>query len=166
VTAALSISGLRDNGFVFAGFPPIRSKDRKLWLEWLSTLDGLPAIFFEAPHRLDRTLSDLHLYLGERPISVARELTKLHEEWVTGAIPAISGALTTRKGEFVVLVHPSRKADDAPVVVSDERVALVFGEMTQNVSSRREAIRRTADRLGMPARDVFAALERARRSPE
>ena len=80
VVAAISASGVATNGFTFLGFPPIRLKDRKQWLA--DAVEGSKhrlVAFFEAPHRLEKTLAELSL-LVNRPIIIARELTKLHEE--------------------------------------------------------------------------------------
>ena len=83
VVAAISASGVATNGFTFLGFPPIRLKDRKKWMA--DAVEGSRhrlVAFFEAPHRLRKTLGELSL-LVDRPIIIARELTKLHEEIVT-----------------------------------------------------------------------------------
>ena len=76
--AALSASGLQAEQFLFVGFPPIKSKDRKLWFSSLAEQD-VTTIVYEAPHRIRQTLSDLLESLGDRRIAVGRELTKAHE---------------------------------------------------------------------------------------
>ena len=78
--AALSSSGLPTREFVFVGFPPVRSKDRKGWFVALAAQTRVAALF-EAPHRIRRTLGDLAGAMGgHHVIAVARELTKAHEE--------------------------------------------------------------------------------------
>src|SRR5215204_4173550 len=80
VVAAISASGVSSRGFTFLGFPPIRSKDRKIWFDALSAAcKARLVVFFEAPHKIQKTLSELAVSV-DRPIIVARELTKLHEE--------------------------------------------------------------------------------------
>ena len=107
VMAALSSSGLQTQEFVFLGFPPTRSKDRKEWFADLASQTRL-AVFFEAPHRIRRTLSDLEAQLGrEREIAVGRELTKAHEELVVWPIYQLIEYFSEPKGEFTVLVPPA-----------------------------------------------------------
>ena len=76
VLAALAASGYPADEFVFAGFAPSRSKDRKQWLERLAR-DPRAIVFFETPHRIIKTLSEMADILGDRPITIARELTKV-----------------------------------------------------------------------------------------
>src|SRR6186997_1974786 len=84
VAAAISASGISSQGFTFLGFPPIRLKDRKIWLAQLSEASKHRlVVFFEAPHKVRKTLGEL-VILVNRPIIVARELTKIHEEFVSG----------------------------------------------------------------------------------
>lgn len=189
VTAALSASGLNLQRFAFAGFPPVRSKDRKLWFRWVQSLQETPVVCFEAPHRIRKTLSELRSVFVKRQIILVRELTKVHEEWI------LDDAEPVPRGEFVILIgqtienghgacimpssdsdsterrstsevtpgpdHPGSEVADE---VTDEQIAAVFGEMTENAAygSRRSAVRAVADRLGLTSRIVYAALERAK----
>ena len=104
VTAALSVSGLPTDHFYFEGFLPPK-KGRRTRFE---LLESLPAtiVIFESPHKVLRTLSDIHNYWGNRIISVCRELTKIFEESFLGTVEdAESYFLKSKpKGEFVVLV--------------------------------------------------------------
>ena len=88
--ATLAVSGFGVDEFTFLGFPPVRSKDRKLWFARAASARGL-VIFYEAPHRIRRTLEELLSIIGDVSIAVGRELTKKHEELVRG--PISSGAL-------------------------------------------------------------------------
>ena len=81
VTAALSASGLPADQFVFAGFPPSSGKAREQWLEAMRT-ETRTSVFFEAPHRIRRTLADLTMILAERHIFVFREISKIYESLV------------------------------------------------------------------------------------
>ena len=85
ILAVLAASGFPADTFLFLGFPPTRSKDRTLWFERLRTASGT-VVFFEAPHRLSRTLSEIAQSVGDFPVVVGRELTKIHEEFVRGPI--------------------------------------------------------------------------------
>jgi 16S rRNA (cytidine1402-2'-O)-methyltransferase len=107
--AALSISGLPMNQFTYLGFLPLK-KGRKTLLETLKE-EKRTIVFYESPHRIEKTLSELAEVLAgqpERKIVVARELTKLHEEVRSIAVQDIADALKTLtvKGEFVVVLAP------------------------------------------------------------
>ena len=104
VTAALSVSGMPTDHFYFEGFLPPK-KGRKTRFE---LLESLPAtvVIFESPHRVIRTLKDIHNYWGDRIISVCRELTKMYEETLLGTVTdaEIYFSKSKPKGEFVLLV--------------------------------------------------------------
>lgn len=171
ITAVLSASGLQLGRFAFGGFPPIRSKDRKRWIAWVESLPDTPVVFFEAPHRIRKTLAELRLRLGNRPITGARELTKAHEEWFTDDV------IPQERGEFVVIVGQKPEnaslgaelkgaaGDSADATApSDVAIKALFGEMTKTntFGSKRDAIKAVADRLGLTSRAVYAALERTK----
>lgn len=103
--AALTMSGLPMNQFLYLGFLPLK-KGRQTLLKSLANEERTIAIF-EAPHRLLRTLGDLREYLGNRKISVCRELTKIYEEAIRGTLDeAIEHFKTVPvKGEFVLILH-------------------------------------------------------------
>ena len=85
--AALAVSGFSTDSFTFMGFPPARSKDRSDWFDELIRVGGV-VVFFEAPHRIRRTLDELQRVASNCELLVARELTKKHEELVRGPIHA------------------------------------------------------------------------------
>ena len=85
LTAALAVSGFSGDEFLFLGFLPRRRKDRRERLRRIASLN-FTLVFFEAPHRVQATLRDLLEELGDRTISVCRELTKLHEEVFRGSV--------------------------------------------------------------------------------
>ena len=109
-TTALSAAGLPSDTFTFAGFPPSRQGKRRAFL---SELTGLPGtlILYEAPHRLEETLADIHLTMGDRQVVVARELTKLYEEFIRGSLPELIEAVAAGKarGEIVILIAPGER---------------------------------------------------------
>src|SRR4029079_19401932 len=102
--AALAVSGLASDSFTFLGFPPTRSKDRNAWFERLRTVGGT-IVFFEAPHRIRRTLEDLRAEIGDSTISIARELTKSHEQLVRGPISRVLESALEPRGEFTVVAN-------------------------------------------------------------
>ncbi len=105
VIAALQVSGLPTDAFLFVGFLPPKSAARKRRLEELHERRET-IIAFESPHRIDRCLADLEVVWGERPIALARELTKLHEQVVRGTPREVRAALTAgqRRGEIVLVL--------------------------------------------------------------
>jgi 16S rRNA (cytidine1402-2'-O)-methyltransferase len=166
VTALLSVAGLDQVGFVFLGFPPTRSKDRKLWLERLA--GAVPvAVFYEGPHRILPTLDDIRRRIGDANIIVGRELTKAHEELVKGPISTVLKGLSTPKGEFVVAVEIGHSIEPTGLraEVSSADLFLEFGHMTDSGGmTRRQAIAALSRRHGLTARDVYARLEAAKAS--
>ena len=163
VLAALVSSGLPTDGFVFAGFPPSKAAARRTWFESLEG-ERRTLVFFEAPHRVRETLEAALDTLGDREASLGRELTKLHEEVIRGSLSAIVGRLGEPRGEFTVVVAGR---PDIPLVsepqVNDTQLLEEFGHLTKKGLGRREAISELAKRHRLRSRDVFAALDRARR---
>jgi len=161
VTAAVSAAGLEASGFTFAGFPPDRSKARKTWMEWLRRQD-LPVVFYEAPHRILRTLSELQEALGDRRVGIGRELTKTYESFVIRPITAWVQAPPPARGEFVLVVFPPAVDESATRVAPDDaEIAAEFWRLTENgLLARREGLREVARKFGIRTRDVFDAVER------
>lgn len=109
VTAALSISGMPSEHFVFVGFLPNKSGKRKKELQKLSS-DVRTLVFFEAPHRLVDMLKDLKEILGNRKMVIARELTKVFEETLRGPVGAVLVQLSEKRirGECTIVVEGGR----------------------------------------------------------
>jgi 16S rRNA (cytidine1402-2'-O)-methyltransferase len=162
VLAALVTSGFPMESFVFLGFPPTRSLSRKKWFATLAK-EARTAVFFEAPHRIQETLEELAQHSVNRPISVCRELTKLHEEILRGPAEELIGQTTNKRGEFTVVVSPYE--EPAPQLLPDDSALMAaFCEMTQNKDlGRRQSIAATARLFGVPARQVYQAVERAKK---
>lgn len=147
---ALTAAGLPTDTFLFAGFLPARREARRRRIRALAQVPAT-LIFFEAPTRLDDSLADLSDILGRRGAVVARELTKLNEEFVRGELPDLAEAYRGRtvKGEIVVLVGPPTAAEvtDADI---ESRLSEALGEM-----SLRDAARAIADELGVAKARVY-----------
>jgi 16S rRNA (cytidine1402-2'-O)-methyltransferase len=109
--AALAASGLPSDEFFFVGFLPSRKTARREKIESLRSVSAT-LIFYEAPHRIEGTLTDLLEILGDRVACVARELTKLHEEFLFGKLSEISGKVKSL-GEFVIVLSGTGP-DEAP----------------------------------------------------
>src|SRR6476620_9406012 len=110
IVTALSAAGASTGTFTFLGFPPTRSKDRILWLESLRAINHA-VVFFEAPHRIRETLEQLIPIVGDCPVVICRELTKVHEELVRGPISTALEAHWEAKGEVTVVADLGLKPE-------------------------------------------------------
>src|SRR5215203_2413538 len=162
VAAAISASGITSHGFTFLGFPPIRGKDRKAWFaDLVVATEKRLVVFFEAPHKLRKTIEELDGYV-KRPITIGRELTKIHEEFVTGTATELLTRFDSPHGEFTVLIPP-QGPDDADIeTVSDDEVLEMFGQITNTglAATKREVAREVGERLGLTAKQVYEIVER------
>ena len=162
LTAAVA-SGFPLEPFTIFGFPPVKGTARK---EWLAQISSTPHAlsFFEAPHRIRRTLQDL-VELGDRPILIARELTKAHQELKLGTAAELLGCVPDPKGEFTVVIGPTPPMKASSNVSSDQDIYLEFGRETNNVgASRRSLLAAIAKKHGRPTREIYAIIERMKSS--
>jgi 16S rRNA (cytidine1402-2'-O)-methyltransferase len=163
VLAALAVSGYGGDEFVFMGFAPSRSKDRKEWLRALSS-ECRTVVFFESPHRVNDTMVDVASLLGNRPIMVARELTKLHETVIRSTALGAAETKLPERGEFTIVLGPYSPTLSQGAV-DDLEIQAYFGQMVESVKlSRRQAIAATAREFGLSTNEVYARLERLKAS--
>ncbi len=158
--AALVASGLSTERFVFEGFLPRQGRARREALEKLSS-EARTIILYEAPHRLQRLLSDLVQHLGASRLAVvARELTKVHETFVRGTLAELEEHFQRHapRGECVVLVAggksdaPGEHGDDE---VDQEAIGEALAARMEEGMSRRDAIREVAAEWNLPRRLVY-----------
>jgi 16S rRNA (cytidine1402-2'-O)-methyltransferase len=155
-------SGFPLNYLTFLGFPPLKAKARSEWVDRLSVLTGT-VVFFESPHRFGSMLAALRAKLGKRQICVARELTKTHQEFVTGPADSDLFLSITIKGEFSVVLGPTDDAANAEVTPTDSAILDAFRSFNRSgVAGRRGAAAEVARRLGLTANEVYRALERSK----
>jgi 16S rRNA (cytidine1402-2'-O)-methyltransferase len=160
VMAALSVAGLPADRFVFMGFPPRSGSARGKWLNDLAQSRST-AVFFEAPHRITRTLADVSEKLVQRQILVFRELTKIHEELVKYTSLAPGGKVRD-KGELVVVVS-GRESE-----ISDEHGAMttaikMMGCLTETSAfSDRYASALVSGATGLDPRSIRSAFKKHR----
>ena len=161
--AALTVSGFSTETFTFLGFPPTRSRDRSKWFDSLKSA-GRTVVFFEAPHRIRRTLEDLQVNLGDVAVCVARELTKRHEELVRGPISKVLAELPSPRGEFTVVVNGGQSTNNNQIEpLPDDTIRREFGVLTNSTNlTRREIISELARRFGSSPRVVYAIIERGK----
>lgn len=157
VVTALAVSGLSPGRFVFEGFLPRKSSERRRRIENLAG-EKRTVVLFESPHRLAAALADLRDVLGDRDAVVARELTKMHEEIRRGPLNELAewAAKTPPKGEMVVLIQGAiHDHADAP---SDEELARSARALMDSGTPRSAALGEVARREGVRKRQVFDAL--------
>jgi 16S rRNA (cytidine1402-2'-O)-methyltransferase len=157
--AALSLAGLPTDRFLFAGFLPAKAKARSDAIAEIAAVRST-LVFYESGPRLGETLAALASQLGKRDAAVARELTKLHEECVSGSLDELSEkyAGIAPKGEIVIVVGPPA----ARAETSDAELDGALDEALKRLSPSRAASE-VAERLGMPRKRAYArALELSR----
>jgi 16S rRNA (cytidine1402-2'-O)-methyltransferase len=151
--AALSVSGLPTDEFVFEGFLPSKHLARLKRLEKVSG-DTRTLIFYEAPHKIVRTIDDMLKALGDRRAVVTRELTKIHEEVIRGTLSEILEHLNkgSIRGEFTILVHG---ASAEPQKKDIDTAEYLRNLMIHRGLTKKEAIAAAAEDLGLPKKDVY-----------
>ncbi len=158
ITTALVSSGLPCDRFCFEGFLPPKPTQRRQRLQALAA-EERTLVVFEAPHRLVTLLEDLLLVLGDRPLRVARELTKRHEEQVG---PTVSAALAHFRGQ-PPLGECTLVVGGAPAVLpvwDEEALRDALADLIATGHSAKEASQRLADSTGHRRRDLYALLHR------
>jgi 16S rRNA (cytidine1402-2'-O)-methyltransferase len=140
ITAALSVSGLPTNRFLFEGFMPAKAQQRKKRLEFLA-FESRTLVFFEASHRIESFLADLEAVFGpERQAVVCRELTKTFETVKRGTVAElrewVAGDANQRKGEFVVLVKGAQSDSGEHLIKAVEMARALTEFMTTSQAAR------------------------------
>ncbi len=157
LATVLSASGLPTDRFLFEGFLPAKKAERRAKLQALREQTAT-LIFYEAPHRLLDTLNDIRQLLGDRRLVVAREVSKVHEEFLRGAVSGIIDQLADRevKGEITLVVHGA--TGDARV--SEERLRTEIRRLTDEQVGVKEIAELLGERYGLAKREVYRlALE-------
>ncbi len=152
--AALVASGLPSDAFVYLGFLPRKAGERR---QLLASVVAEPRtlVAFEAPHRLLESLADIEAVLGDRPVAVARELTKLHEEIVRAPASQARRHFENKDvlGEITLVVGGATSA--ALVAWDSERVRAELDRLVSGGAPKKDAARQVAHRSGWPQRDVY-----------
>ncbi len=150
--SALSVSGLPTDRFLFVGFLPARTQARRQALQELAAHPST-LVVYEAPTRVVATLADMLELWGDRDAFLCREATKVHEEYAKGSIRTLRDRLAERpevKGEIVLVVEGAPEP-----TVPDGDARTVYAALAAEGRTRREAVKETARRLGLPAREVY-----------
>jgi len=162
--AGLIASGLPTDSFLFAGFLPPKRQARRTTLEELRT-ERATLVLYEAPHRIRETLVDAREILGDRRAALARELTKLHEQFLRGALSEISAQLSAQepRGEMTLVIAGS--ADDNLVVAESSPLgAQVERLMTELGLSRNEALKQAARSRGLSKKAAYQMMLEEKRN--
>jgi 16S rRNA (cytidine1402-2'-O)-methyltransferase len=156
VLTALTLSGLPSDVFTFIGFLPQKSKARiDMLMKYKSVSSTL--IAFESPHRIIDSLADVAIALGDRPIAMARELTKLHEEVLRGSADEVRSILASResvKGEIVLVIGPPQAEE---MIVADEDIhSAIINALKNNAASK--AANLVSKQFSLKKEDIYARI--------
>jgi 16S rRNA (cytidine1402-2'-O)-methyltransferase len=156
--AALTASGLPTEEFLFVGFLPSRAGARRKKLEELKS-ETRVLVLYEAPHRLEEALSDAAEILGPRAAVIAREVTKIHEEFLRGSLVDLRDAARARapRGEITLMIGPAMEGEPRalPAVSLKERVAQLEEEAGMD---RKAALKQAARERGLGKREAYKQL--------
>lgn len=159
---ALVASGLPTDSFRFGGFLPAKQGQRRTVLEGLRTIQKT-AIFYEAPHRIEETLEDIVGILGgSRHVVIAREVTKLHEEFLRGRADELLDRVRAHplKGEITLLIAKAEETEQPQQVSVAERVQQV---MTSGEVDEKAALKKVAKELGLSRSEAYREWQRSRK---
>ena len=157
---ALAVSGLPTGRFTFEGFLSANKKERRTALLRLQG-EERTMVFHEAPHKLRATLSDMAEILGDRPVALCRELTKLHEETLRTTLSAAVALYAERepRGEYVLVVAGARPMEE-PAVTLEEGVSRVQ-RLREDGIKMKEAVRSVAGQTALNKNELYDAVLKA-----
>ena len=152
--SALICSALDTTKFTFAGFLPKSAKNRNEILTELSTHKET-LIFYEAPHRIKKILEEMANIFGNRKICIARELTKIHEEFIRADLISLAGNLDEPRGEFVIVVEGCTEIENP---VAQENFIDAYKKLIEGGADKKSAIREVAQKFNLSRREVYNAV--------
>ncbi|HYA28444.1 MAG TPA: 16S rRNA (cytidine(1402)-2'-O)-methyltransferase [Acidobacteriota bacterium] len=152
LVTVLSASGLPTDRFLFEGFLPAKKSARTAKLQGLREISAT-LVFYEAPHRLGETLSAVQQILGDRQIVVAREVSKIHEEFLRGSVSEVIERLADRevKGEITIVVRGSAGGAQ----ISQQQLKAEIGQLSRAGTGVKEIAEMLGDRYGLSKREVY-----------
>jgi 16S rRNA (cytidine1402-2'-O)-methyltransferase len=158
---ALVASGLVAQPFIFIGFLPQSHSDR---VKKLKEYQNYPMtmIFYEAPHRIEKCLKDCLEVFGDRKMTLARELTKMHEEFLRGSITEILEVIDELRGEMVIVMEGNHEEPSKAIDMSD--VVRMVNESIKAGMSTRDAIKDIATKTGIKKNKIYDAVNNQSRS--
>jgi 16S rRNA (cytidine1402-2'-O)-methyltransferase len=165
--AALAAAGLSNEEFLFLGFLPQRSGERRRMLEHLR-IEERTMIFYEAPHRVAESVADAQEILGDRPACIAREVTKLHEEFLRGKLSQLAESLAERpaRGEITLIVGPPEPSASTGQAESTQSLSDRVDELIRQAKlDRKEALKLAAKERGLTRRAAYEQLVESKAKP-
>ena len=156
--AALALSGMNVGRFTFEGFLSMNKQSRREHLASISD-EKRTMIFYEAPHKLAATLKDLYETLGEREITIVREITKIHEEVIKTTLSeaSVKYADNSLKGEIVLVIEGKKEEEESEITLDD---ALILArKLIVEGMSASMAAKQAAKETGIKKGDIYKALQ-------
>lgn len=158
VISALAASGLDTSSFMFVGFLPRKKAEQERRLKQIEMVPGT-LVFYESPHRIEATLKILREVLGNREAVIARELTKVHEEFVRGDLDRLLATVAAYPniGEFTILVSGSNETNRHNSTNNDgvEDIGILFDQLQGEGSSLKEELKVIAKKTGKPVKQIY-----------
>lgn len=159
ITTAIVKSGIDSTRFAFEGFLSVNKKQRKERLESIIN-ETRTIIFYEAPHKLIYTLKDLYTYLGDRNVCIARELTKIHEEYIYNKLSEVINRLEVSpiKGEIVIIVEGRSEQEikeETNKIYENKSYIELVSEYINSGLDKKEAIKKVAKLKGVNKNEVY-----------
>lgn len=154
---ALAVSGMPSKRFTFEGFLPVEKSERKEHISWLIG-EMRTMIFYEAPHKLAQTLTDLYKALGDREIAIVRELTKIHEQVIKTTLSEASVKYSNEpiKGEIVLIVKGAEPEEKENMTL--EQAAEYAMKLVEKGESKTQAAKLAAKESGLKKGDIYKLL--------
>lgn len=152
---ALIASGLNTEEFSFIGFLPLNKKNRKEKLEFIKKCNKT-LILYEAPHKIKNTLNDLQEFVGDRKITLAREITKIHEEFIRGNINEVLDKIEEPRGEFVILIEGNKEdCTNEEIILSSLTVEEHYKFYEKQGISKKDIIKLIAKDRNVPKNEIY-----------
>lgn len=154
IITALMAAGVNTRSFTFYGFLSINKKLRNKELEEIKN-NRNTIILYEAPHKILNTLKDLENYVGERKIVLARELTKIHEEFIRGTIKDVEEKINTPKGEYVIIIDEDKEIQNEENELNNLSLEEHYKYYEKLGLDKKEIIKRIAKDRGVPKNEIY-----------
>ncbi len=166
--ASLAAAGLPSEEFLFVGFLPARTGERRRAFERLR-IEDRTIILYEAPHRIEESISDAREILGDRPACLAREVTKLHEEFRRGKLSELAASLAEQpaRGEITLLIGAADSAETRSRTDSAQSLADRVDELIRQAKlDRKEALKLAAKERGLTRRAAYGQMLESKSSAD
>lgn len=148
---ALIASGIECDHFFFYGFLPSKSTERIKILNELKTYP-ITLIFYESPHRIEKSLNDLYSIFGDRKITIARELTKIHEEYIRTTLQKITTNYHEIIGEIVLIIEGNKEKEEK---INKKEIEDTLNKLVQNGLTKKDAIKACSIILNLRKNDLY-----------